>query len=365
MLFRFIGKRFPFAFLRLLLFTACPGISVHAQAVGQGWEIQAGGKQQFEVASVHENQMGGASNSNFTLDGDGNAYWVMDKDVKTAPEGSLFRATNQTLLRYIIFAYKLNGTEELALRVHQCPECTAWTGLGLDLPAWVANTHYDIEARAPAGATKDQMRLMMQSLLAERFKLAVHQETRQVPVFAMELGKPGAPRPDLRPHPVSDTCTITVFPDGTAANVDAGGATKTGTTKAAISASQILPIPCGIIARLPASAPGRHKIGGRNVTLTMVAESLPAQTGMATFPRPVIDRTGLVGTFDFTLEWTPPSASDVAAGPNAQGEYPGPSIAQAIKQQLGLKLESARGPVELLVIDHAERPAADQSQSSQ
>ena len=74
-------------------------------------------------------------------------------------------------MRYIIFAYKLNGTEELALRGAQMK---FWAGLGLDVPAWVPDTRYDIEARAPASATKDQMRLMMQSLLAERFKLAVH-----------------------------------------------------------------------------------------------------------------------------------------------------------------------------------------------
>jgi uncharacterized protein (TIGR03435 family) len=151
-----------------------------------------------------------------------------------------------------------------------------------------------------------------------------------------------------------------MFPNAAGAGVDKGGATTTVTAGAASAGSQILPIPCGIIARLPASAPGRHRIGGRNVTLAMLAESLPAQTGLATFPKPVIDRTGLGGTIDFSLEWTPPppiAPTDMAPGPNAQGEEPGPSIAQAIKQQLGLKLESTRGPVELLVIDHVEQPA--------
>src|SRR5260370_22495703 len=146
MICRLDGKCCLFVIMCALVFSACLGISVRAQGAEQSWENAAGGKQQFEVASVRENKAGGDSNSNFTLDGNGNAYWVMDKDVKTAPEGSLFRATNQTLMRYIIFAYKLNGTEELALRVHQCRECTAWTGLGLDLPAWDANTRYNIRA---------------------------------------------------------------------------------------------------------------------------------------------------------------------------------------------------------------------------
>lgn len=203
---------------------------------------------------------------------------------------------------------------------------------------------------------------MMRSLLAERFKLAVRKETRQAPVFAMTLEKPGMLGPQLRAHPVSDTCAETVYSDAAGAGVDKGGAATTVTAETASAESQILPIPCGMIARLPTSAPGRHRIGGRNVTLAMLAESLPAQTGLATFPRPVIDRTGLNGTFDFSLEWAPPSPvepTQMAPGPNAQGDDPGPSIAEAIRQQLGLKLESTRGPVELLVIDHVERPTTN------
>lgn len=346
------GRRCLFAMICALLFTAWLGVSVRAQDAGQGWEKAAGGKLQFEVASVRENKTDGESNSNFTLDGNGNTYWMIDKDVRTAPSGDFFRATNQPLLRYIIFAYKLNGTQELALRLR------FWAGLGVDVPAWVARTHYDIEARAPGAATKDQMRLMMQSLLVERFKLAVHKETRQAPIFALELEKQGTLGPDLHAHPASDTCATTVFPDAVKAAADAE---KKDVLKSAAgtSSSRTLPVPCGMIARLPPSVPGRHRIGGRNVTLVMVAESLPAQTGLATFPRPVIDRTGLSGTYDFSLEWTQAVAGDMAVGPNAPGEVRGPSMAQALKQQLGLKLESTKGPVELLVIDHVEQPTAN------
>jgi hypothetical protein len=141
MIWRLDGKRCLFVIICAVLFTACLGISVCAQSAEQDWEKAAGGKQQFEVASVRENKAGGDSNSNFTLDGNGNAYWVMDKDVKTAPEGSLFRATNQTLMRYIIFAYKLNGTEELALRVHQCPDAQRGPGSG-----WICRRGWPIRA---------------------------------------------------------------------------------------------------------------------------------------------------------------------------------------------------------------------------
>jgi uncharacterized protein (TIGR03435 family) len=339
-----------------LVIASCLRISAPAQSGEQDWEKAAGGKQQFEVASVRESKPGGHSDANFTLDGNGNAYWVMDKDVKTAPTGNLFRATNQPAMRYIIYAYKLNGTEELALRAAGIG--FSWAGLGMKVPAWVNDTDYDIEARAPGPATKDQMRLMMQSLLAERFKLAVHTEMRQGPVFAMTLQKPGVLGPQLRPHPATDTCITTVFPNGAAVAADLQKH-DTQDSAAVTSTSQTLPIPCGMIARLPPSAPGRHRIGGRNVTLAMLAESLPAQTGLATFPKPVIEQTGLSGTFDFSLEWTQAISNDMALGPNAQGEAPGPPIAQAMKEQLGLTVDSTKGPVKVLVIDHIEQPTAN------
>ncbi len=315
---------------------------LRAQSADQDWMKTAGGKQEFEVASVRENKTGGKSYSNFSLD-NGNAYFIVNKGDTFAPSGTLFQATNQTPMRYILFAYKLGGTQELALRFKY------WAGLSTNVPSWVNNTLFDIEARAPRPVTKDQMRLMMQSLLAERFKLAVHKETRQVPVFAMVLEKPGTMGPQLRVHPASDSCATTTFPES---------ASDTGAKKGAASVSQTLPIPCGMIAHLPPSAPGLHRIGGRNVTLAMLAESLPPQTGLAVLPKPVIDRTGLGGIFDFSLEWAQPvTSSDIGPGPNTQGEESGPSFAQAMKEQLGLKLESTKGPVELLVIDHIERPS--------
>lgn len=353
---RLDGKHSLFVIPCALLLTACLGISVRAQGNEQDWEKAAGGKQQFEVASVRENRLGGNSSGNFALDGNGNVYWVMNQGDQPISEENLFRATNQTLLRYIIFAYKLDGTQELALRQ---AGLGYWAGVGMNVPTWVKDTRYDIEARAPEAATKDQMRLMMQSLLADRFKLAVHKETRQAPVFAMTLEKPMTLGPQLHAHPASDTCATTVFPHAAGADAEKGDGLK---NDPATDRNPTLPIPCGMIARLPPSVPGRHRIGGRNVTLAMVAESLPAQTGLATFPKPVIDRTGLSGTFDFSLEWTQAIAGATALGPNAQGEEPGPSMAQALKQQLGIKLKSMQGPVELLVIDHVERPTTNGEQ---
>ena len=296
------------------------------------WENAAGGKQAFEVASVRADKSGDRSYSNFSLD-NGNTYLTISKDDAMTPRGTLFMASHLPLFRYIIFAYKLSGTQELALRFD------FWQGLDEHVPALVRNGEFDIEARAPYPATKDQMRMMMQSLLAERFKLAVSWQTREVPVYAMVLLKPGKLGPQLQPHPASDNCATTVFPAASGKGVPAAQPTAT------------LPIPCGEIAHLPTSAPGAHRIGGRDITLAMLAESLPTQTGLVTLPRPVLDGTGLKGGFDFSMEWTPEDTSFV------DNHESGGTFREALKKELGLKLQPEKGPVEILVVDHVEPPS--------
>jgi uncharacterized protein (TIGR03435 family) len=306
---------------------------LRAQGGEQDWEKAAGGKQSFEVASVRQNKNGEHSHSNFSLDGAGNAYSVIGQRDALAPGGDLFSAQSQPLLRYIIFAYRLNGTQELALRFDY------YKGLSQHLPAWVKSSSYDIEARASSPVTKDQMRLMMQSLLADRFKLAVHWETRQAPVLALVPEKPGKLGPQIEPHPADDNCANAGPPDGAA---NAPGS--------ALALSS-LPIPCGWIAHLPPGVPGAHRFGGRNVTLAMLGTSLPAQTGLVVVPRPVIDKTGLTGGFDFWMEWTPEDTSEV------NNSETGGTFFAALKSQLGLKLVPQDGPVEVLVIDHVEPPS--------
>jgi uncharacterized protein (TIGR03435 family) len=324
--------RFRCAAAFVFVLAACAGRLLHAQNSDRDWEKAAGGKQQFEVASVRKDAAGGPSRSNIGLDGGGNAYAVMNKSDVPAADGDLFSAKNQTLARYIIFAYRLSGTEELALRFDY------YKGLELHVPDWVRNTTYDIEARASAPATKDQMRLMMQSLLEDRFKLKVRWETRQAPVFDLVLQKPGVLGPQLEQHPASDDCANAAVPEQ---------ASNAASSSQPLNA---LPIPCGWIAHLPPSAPGAHRFGGRNVTLAMLGTSMPAQTGLVVVPRPVIDATGLNGGFDFWLEWTPEDTSEVNNGES------GGTFRDALKNQLGLKLTPANGPVEVLVIDHAEPP---------
>ncbi len=316
---------------------------LHAQSSAPDWQKAAGGTQEFDVASVRQDRTGTPSHSNFSLD-NGNAWFTVSQKDVLAPNGTLFSASSLPLLRYITFAYKLSGTEELALRMDY------WAGLELHVPDWVRNDRYDIEARTSGPATKDQMRLMMQSLLAERFKLAVHWEAREVPVFALALAAPGMPGPQLQPHPANDDCATTALPESSDSN--ASGATQ---ETHATTPNAALPIPCGMIARLSASAQGAHRFGGRNVTMAMLAQSMPFQTGLATLERPLIDKTGLAGGFDFSIEWTPP---EDMGQPGDVGSFGAP-FREALKKQLGLKLEPQKAPVEVLVIDHVEQPTAN------
>jgi uncharacterized protein (TIGR03435 family) len=315
-------------------------VPLRAQSVAPDWEKAAGGRQEFDVASVRLDTGEGRPYSNFSLD-NGNAYFTVSKKDALAPNGTLFSAKNQTLLRYIVFAYKLSGTQELALRFDY------YAGLGLHVPEWVRNDRYDIDARTPEPATKDQMRLMTQSLLADRFKLAVHWETRQAPVFALVLATQGKLGPQLEPHAASDDCADTALPESS--DKYSGRGAEGAQTRKPPSA---LPIPCGMIAHLPTNAPERRRFGGRDVTMTMLAESMPTQTGLITLPRPLIDETGLTGGFDFSIEWTPEDTSQAT-----ELDSFGATFRVALKQQLGLKLERQKGPVEVLVIDHVEQPS--------
>jgi uncharacterized protein (TIGR03435 family) len=283
------------------------------------WQIDAGGKMAFDVASVKQNRSGDMPSSNFPL-GPGAVY---------SPNGGLFSATNQPLIVYIRFAYMVTAYQ---LQVLQ-PE----------VPKWVNADRFDIQARVQGNPTKDQMRLMMQALLADRFKLTIHNETRQLPVLAVVLVKPGKTGPQLQPHseaasPCSTTTAIPQAP-GSAPPV-AGG----------------LPASCGGTLVMPASVPGRVRWGARNATMGYIANSF---NGMVPSDRPMLDRTGLTGNFDFLLEFTPELSGPLPPGPTLQPDPNGPPFLEALRDQLGLKLESQTGPVDVLVIDHVEEPSAN------
>ena len=274
----------------------------------------------FDVASVKPNTSNAPANSRFPL-GPGDAY---------VPNGGLFAATNQTLIVYLRFAFKL-GQSDLS-----------------DLPAWIYNDRFDIEARAQGNPTKDQTRLMMQSLLADRFKLTRHTERRTKPVFNLMLSKVGTTGPQLHSHAADDSCATASTPQTPGAAPPAERSAPSST-----SGLQLPPIPCGSIGPVPASAPGWARLVGRAVTIPRLAGFLT--NPFTAVDRPVLDRTGVDGTFDFSLEWSPAPDSAQPIGPPPVAT--GPTFLEALQEQLGLKLISTTGPVEVLVIDHVERPS--------
>src|SRR5215831_2251744 len=163
----------------------CPLLLLDAQSLqspstSAGWEIAAGGAQQFDAPSVKMAAPDDRWRSNVNLG-------AMD-----SPTNGGFFSANVPVGWYVQFAYKLSGAQSLALPSQ--------------LPSWATTTRFTIEARAPSGATKDQMRLMMQSLLADRFKLKVHTESRTVPFFALSLAKKDKLGPNLKTSRGSSEC---------------------------------------------------------------------------------------------------------------------------------------------------------------
>jgi len=198
-------------------------------------------------------------------------------------------------------------------------------------PGWAESTRYDIDAKvdgADVEALKklspEQRRLILQPLLADRFKLKVHTETKQLPVFELVVAKGG---PKLKEATAGDTYANGIKgPDG----VGRGGMVRMG----------------------------RGQLTAQGVPMTSVVNILSQQ-----LHRTVIDKTGLAGKYDLELNWTPDEGEGMGPPPgggqphgDAPPEGSGPSIFTAIQEQLGLKLQSGKGPVDTLVIDHVEMP---------
>jgi uncharacterized protein (TIGR03435 family) len=249
------------------------------------------------------------------------------------PTGGIFSSTDRPLIDYIVFAYKMTASQRQDLMP--------------GLPTWAVSDGFDIQAKSENhDPTKDQMRLMMQSLLADRFKLAVHTETRRVSVFALVLAKPGMTGPQLKPHPADQSCstpdTAVPAPDSTSAPLT----TLLG----------VWPTSCGGVNRArPALLPGLTRAGGRNLSMQSLADSM---NQLGNLNRTVVDRTGLTGNFDFVLEFAPEIATRENPG-SSQSDPGGQAFEEALKKQLGLKLDSQKAMAGYIHVDHVERPTAN------
>jgi uncharacterized protein (TIGR03435 family) len=285
------------------------------------WQIDAGGKMEFDVASVKRDtrpETPATRTANMPL-GPQDAF---------APTGGLFSVNERTLEAWVIFAYKLGAEQDLAFVKQE--------------PKWALENRYDIQARGAGNPTKDQYRLMMQALLADRFKLAVHYEIKQVPVYALVLDKPGKLGPQIQPHPSDASCSVAIAPGGQSS--------MTGGTPVTIAGG--FPERCGSVTQWPVA--GRFRMGARNVPLAMFTTHI-ADPGFTSVDKTVVDKTGLEGTFDFVMEFTPQWTP--APGDDFQPDPSGPTFQEALKQQLGFKLESQTGQSVAFVLDHVEEPS--------
>ena len=306
---------------------ALAALAVAAQQHVPQWQITAGGTARFEVASVKQNTSGKAAPNVAAENRAGHTNITMGPENDYTDTGGLFSAANYPLLDYMMFAFKLNDYQRKLLLSGATKA--------------ILNEHFDIEAHAAQrNSSKDQMRLMMQSLLAERFKLTTHFETRQLPVLAMMLVNAQKTGPELKAHSDALPCEKR---SGPAAVTSGGTPATTG------------PVPAceAIIGELVS---GQVRLNSRGVPMEIFADNL---LSIGDFDRVVIDRTGLSGSFDLSLNYTPEGSPDLPLPQGFQPDASGPPLLDALKEQLGLKLVRTNGPVDVLVIDHLEELAAN------
>lgn len=222
---------------------------------------------------------------------------ILDSFVPTlnVPPGTTLRLLNRQLKEIIMIAWNIGGRQ-------------------LDGPKWLIDppgrpgdvSHFDIVAKIPADATRDQIPLMLQNLLADRFKLRVHHDQKQIPIYALQLGKGG-----LKIMPAPD-----------------GEQRQAGCARNMFGTNGVTTAVC------------------RNMTPAQLAQQLQTLSP-AYFPEgPVVDQTGITQVYDFTLEW-------ITQQQRLEGEE-GPSMFDAI-DKLGLHIEREKGAATVLVVDQVER----------
>ena len=241
--------------------------------------------------------------------------------VVAIPMSGMFRATNMPLIDLIREAYELG------------PGMGADDGRISGAPGWLGSERFDIQAKMDSSVLEalnklgpDQRKLqaqhMLQALFADRFKLTVHSENKELPIYSLVIAKNGPKLQESKPVDAAASGPQYQYGRGGRGGVQMFG--RGGPIKAQ-----------GIL----------------------IAEFVPLLSTI--LGRTVVDKTGLTGKYDFTLQWTPDETqgSTFPAGFGQPPDPTGPSIFAAIQEQLGLKLESGKGPIPVVVIDHVERPS--------
>jgi uncharacterized protein (TIGR03435 family) len=214
-------------------------------------------------------------------------------------------------------------------------------------PDWLDSDRYEIDAKmddsvaaAVQKLSQDDRKLarqqMLQALLADRLKLTTHKETKELPVYELVVAKNGSKLKEAEPGEMPSDAPK--GPDGR---------------------------PAGPGTMQMSFGPSGMSVTGHAAPIANLVSTLSANLG-----RPVVDKTGLAGNYDFTLQWMPdqmqmkmdaaaagPGMGPGPAGPSASSDSGAPTLRTALQEQLGLKLEAGKGPVEIIVIDHVERPS--------
>jgi len=246
-----------------------------------------------------------------------------DSSISIEPGGT-FKTVNYPLRLLILFAYQIQNFQ-------------------LEAPEWTLASRFDIVARSgaavsPAAANVNATRTMLQGLLADRFQLAAHREMQERPIYELvQVRGDGQPGPRLRRSTGDCAARRVTLQNGTPGNLPGPPG----------------PGGCGVSTRL-----GRIAFGGSPASAIANVLSPLVQ-------RVVVNRTGLTGEWEFELTFTPdPSSLQIPPGlplpPAAANAEPNaPSLFTALEEQLGLKLQPARGPVEMLVVDRVQQPTAN------
>ena len=231
-------------------------------------------------------------------------------------DGAMVRCNYLTLRNYLTMAYDVKDYQIVA-------------------PDWMSTDHFDIVAKRPdASGGEQDLRGMVASLLTDRFKMVIHRETRDLPAYALVVGKSGLKIKELPPDPDgADTGKVDV-------NVTGGG--HGGTVVNLGNGSYM--------------SYGLNKLEAKKVTFPSLMDSLSKFVD-----RPIVDQTGLTGRYDFTLEYSidelrnlvRASGADASQIPDMGGD-PAISIFSSL-EALGLKLEPRKAPVQVVVIDRAEK----------
>jgi len=231
-------------------------------------------------------------------------------------------------------------------------------------PDWLGSTRFDLVAKLPADTPRSKVPEMLRSLLAERFKLTVHRETKELPMYALVVGKNGPKMKESEVDPKLPPPGAGPGPGGPSAGgpLPPPGAPGSGIRMSKDGVPQFAP---GAARGPMMMMNGRGHLSAKMMGMGGFVDTLARQ-----LDRPVVDQTGLKGNYDFDLDWTPDEGQHMGFGGmpppppgGGEGHVPaasnpeanGVSIFAAVQSQLGLKLDAKKGPVELIVVDSIEK----------